>query len=123
MNKPTFETTQCTFESDKWREEFEKSNVRRFICQCEDKDCIRAVATIEYIENLLSEERNKVYEEGFEKGFTAGRQGIDELTKQIQSDLLKDLLDACLPEEGYPKLIGVATLTSYAKSKGIIINK
>lgn len=25
MQKPTFETTQCTFESEKWREEFDKN--------------------------------------------------------------------------------------------------
>lgn len=76
MNKPTFETTQCTFESDtnsqvtihseedvnkseKWREEFES----KFLLGEYDSNYSNNISLhkiIDFISNLLSEERNKV---------------------------------------------------------------
>lgn len=67
MNKPTFETTQCTFESDKWREELGEIIGEASMCWKEIPtgvfDSDRAVKLIDRLESLLSEERNKAKEE------------------------------------------------------------
>lgn len=61
----------------KWKEEFKNSNVRRFICLCPDEDCVRAVATVEYIESLLEEQRKelsnrKMFQLGWSEGYNQG---------------------------------------------------
>jgi len=59
MNKPTFETTQCTFESDKWKGDI-KILYNQAVFSSDPKISIELSNLIDYISGLLAEQKKEI---------------------------------------------------------------